>query len=348
MQMIDLRSDTVTYPTAAMRTAMASAEVGDDVYGDDPTVNKLEQLGAEMLGKEAAVFTPSGTFGNELALFTWCPRGSEVVLGEECHIIQHEAGGAAFIAGVQTRTVPAPDGVLTRSTLQARLRRADLHAPSTSLICLENAHSSGRIVSLADMDTARSLADTWSLPIHLDGARIFNAATALGVSARDIAARADSVMFCLSKGLCAPVGSLLAGDKDFVAAARLKRKVMGGGMRQAGILAAAGLIALTDMTSRLNEDHEHAKALARYLSTLPNVSIDVDAVQTNMVFFSYPPARSPVIGARVISAFAKEGIRINPPEDGVFRFVTHYWIGDKELAIIEKTAEKVLTGHLQD
>jgi threonine aldolase len=347
MQMIDLRSDTVTYPTAAMRTAMASAEVGDDVYGDDPTINKLEQLGAEMLGKEAAVFTPSGTFGNELALFTWCPRGSEVVLGEECHIIQHEAGGAAIIAGVQTRTVPAPDGVLTRSALQARLRRADLHAAGTSLICLENAHSSGRVVSLADMDTARSLADQWSLPIHLDGARIFNAATALGVSVWDIAARVDSVMFCLSKGLCAPVGSLLAGDKDFVAEARLKRKVMGGGMRQAGILAAAGLIALTDMTSRLNEDHEHAKALARYLSALPNVSIDVDAVQTNMVFFSCPPARSPVIATRIMSAFAQEGIRISPPEDGVFRFVTHYWIGDKELEIVEKIAERILTGRLQ-
>jgi threonine aldolase len=323
---------------------MASAEVGDDVYGDDPTVNRLEQLGAEMLGKEAAVFTPSGTFGNELALFTWCPRGSEVVLGEECHIIQHEAGGAASIAGVQTRTIPAPNGVLTRDALQARLRRADLHAPATSLICLENAHSSGRVVSLADMDVARSLADEWGLPVHLDGARIFNAATALGVSARDIATRADSVMFCLSKGLCAPVGSLLAGNKDFVAAARLKRKVMGGGMRQAGVLAAAGLIALADMTVRVGEDHEHAKDLARFLSALPNVSIDADAVQINMVFFSYPPARSPIAAARIMSAFAQEGVRINPPNDGVFRFVTHYWIGGKELEIIEKAAEKILTG----
>jgi threonine aldolase len=344
MQIIDLRSDTVTHPTAAMRTAMASAEVGDDVYGDDPTVNRLERLGAEMLGKEAAVFTPSGTFGNELALFTWCPRGSEVVLGEECHIIQHEAGGAAFIAGVQTRAIPAPDGVLTRAALQARLRRADLHAPGSSLICLENAHSSGQVVSLADMDAIRSLADEWKLPIHLDGARIFNAATALGVSARDIAARADSVMFCLSKGLCAPIGSLLAGSKDFVAAARLKRKVMGGGMRQAGILAAAGIIALTDMTERVGEDHAHAKSLARFLSTLPDVCIDVDTVQINMVFFSYPPARSPIVGARIMSAFAQEGVRISPPDDGVFRFVIHYWIGDRELETVKKTAEKVLTG----
>jgi threonine aldolase len=324
---------------------MAAAEVGDDVYGDDPTVNRLERMGAEMMDKEAAVFTPSGTFGNELALFTWCPRGSEVVLGEECHIIQHEAGGAAFIAGVQTRTVPAPDGVITYAALQTRLRRANLHAPATSLICLENAHSSGRVVSLGDMDVVRLLADEWGLPIHLDGARIFNAATALGVSVQDIAARADSVMFCLSKGLCAPVGSLLVGNKKFIAAARLKRKVMGGAMRQAGVLAAAGLIALTDMAVRVGEDHERAKALARFLSTLPNVSINVDAVQINMVFFSYPPARSRVAAGRIVSAFAKRGVRISPPEDGVFRFVTHYWIGDKELEIVKKAAEKILTGH---
>ena len=222
--MIDLRSDTVTGPTDAMRKAMANAEVGDDVYGDDPTVNSLEQLGAELAGKEAAVFVPSGTFGNQLALFTWCERGSEVSLGEECHIIQHEAGAAAVIAAVQTRTVSAPDGVLRPDAIRQRVRKGDFHAPATSLVCLENAHSLGRAVRLADMDGARAGADEWGLPIHLDGARLFNAAVALGVEARDIAARADSVMFCLSKGLCAPVGSLLAGTRDFVDAARRKRK----------------------------------------------------------------------------------------------------------------------------
>ena len=249
--MIDIRSDTVTRPTDAMRAAMAQADVGDDVYGDDPTINRLEALGAQMLGKEAALFVPSGTFGNQLALFTWCRRGTEVILGDECHIVVHEAGAPSVIAGVQTRCVPNPGGVLAPQEILRRLRRQDLHAPATSLICLENAHSAGRAVALADMDAVRAIADEWKLPVHLDGARIFNAAAALGCSARDIAARADSVMFCLSKGLCAPVGSLLAGTKEFVDAARLKRKVMGGGMRQAGILAAAGIIALNEHTKLL-------------------------------------------------------------------------------------------------
>jgi hypothetical protein len=220
--MIDIRSDTVTLPTEEMRRAMAGADVGDDVYGDDPTVNRLEELGAEMLGKEAAVFVPSGTFGNQLALFTWCARGTELVLGEDCHILVHEAGAAAVIAGVQTRPVPAPDGVLS-PFLRQRLRKRDLHTPETSLICLENAHSLGRVVPLEEMDAVRQIADEWGLPVHLDGARIFNAAAALGVEAREIAARADSVMFCLSKGLCAPVGSLLAGKADFVREARIRK-----------------------------------------------------------------------------------------------------------------------------
>jgi len=257
--MIDIRSDTVTKPTDAMRKAMAEAEVGDDVYGDDPTVKKLESLGAKMLGKEAALFVPSGTFGNQLALFTWCNRGTEVLLGEECHIIQHEAGAASIIAGVQTRPLPAPDGVLTASALRGRLRKQDLHMPQTSLICLENAHSLGRSVPLSAMDEARKIADEWKLPIHLDGARIFNAAAALGCDAGEIASMADSVMFCLSKGLCAPVGSLLAGKKQFIEKARHKRKIMGGGMRQAGILAAAGIIALEVQAKRLKEDHIRAK-----------------------------------------------------------------------------------------
>jgi threonine aldolase len=260
--MIDIRSDTVTQPTAAMRKAMAEAEVGDDVYGDDPTVNRLERLGAQMLGKEAALFVPSGTFGNQLALFTWCPRGTEVVLGEDCHIVVHEAGAPSVIAGVQTRCVPDPGGILDPVEIKKRLRKQDLHAPATSLICMENAHSSGRVVPLKDMDAVRAIAKEWGLPVHLDGARIFNAAAALDCSASDIAARVDSVMFCLSKGLCAPIGSLLAGTKDFISAARFKRKIMGGGMRQAGILAAAGIIALKEHSLLLEADHRRAKKLA--------------------------------------------------------------------------------------
>jgi threonine aldolase len=332
--MIDLRSDTVTQPTEEMRGAMAQAEVGDDVYGDDPTVNKLEKLGAELLGKEAALFVPSGTFGNQLALFTWCERGTEVVLGEESHIVQHEAGAASIIAGVQTRTIPAPNGVLPPQALLSRLRKRDLHAPPTSLICLENAHSLGRVVSLADMDAVRCAAIEWGLPIHLDGARIFNAAAALGVEAREIAARADSVMFCLSKGLCAPVGSLLAGPKDFVDKARLKRKIMGGGMRQAGILAAAGIIALTGQTVRLVEDHRRAKKLALSLAGIPGVEIRPEETDINMVFFAFPPALKAVEAERITGIFRDHGVLINPPETGIFRFVTHYWIGDNELETI--------------
>ena len=332
--MIDIRSDTVTKPTGEMRKAMAEAEVGDDVYGDDPTVNKLEKLGAKMLGKEAALFVPSGTFGNQLALFTWCRRGTEVLLGEECHIIQHEAGAASVIAGVQIRPVPAPDGILSAGSLRARLRKQDLHAPATSLICLENAHSSGRVVPLAAMDEVRKVAGEWKLPVHLDGARIFNAAAALGCEARDIAARADSVMCCLSKGLCAPVGSLLVGKKKFIDEARLKRKIMGGGMRQAGILAAAGIIALEAQTSLLKSDHARAKKIARELAKIPGILIKPRETEINMVFFTWPPAEDDKKAARITEIFKKHSILINPPERGVFRFVTHYWIGDAEAEAI--------------
>ena len=335
--MIDIRSDTVTKPTEAMRRAMAAAEVGDDVYGDDPTVNRLEALGAELLGKEAALFVPSGTFGNQLALFTWCERGSEVILGEECHIVAHEAGAAAVIAGVQTRCVPAPDGVLPPDEIRKRLRKRDLHAPATSLVCMENAHSLGRAVSLADMDAVKDLAAEWGLPAHLDGARIFNAAAALGCGAKDIA---DSVMFCLSKGLCAPVGSLLAGPKKFVEEARLKRKIMGGGMRQAGILAAAGIIALTEHPALLVKDHEGAKKLSRGLANINGVTI-ISEPAVNMVFFSHPAALTRA--QSITGAFAKQGILINPPDSGIFRFVTHYWIGDAELDAILAAAAKVFT-----
>jgi threonine aldolase len=325
--MIDIRSDTVTHPTREMREAMASAEVGDDVYGDDPTVRRLEELGAETLGKEAALFVPSGTFGNQLALFTWSPRGSEVILGDECHIIQHEAGAAAIIAGVQTRTAHAADGILPLDEIRARLRRRELHEPPTSLLCLENAHSLGKAVPLSAMDEAFNIAREWQVPVHLDGARIFNAAAALNVSAKEIAARADSVMFCLSKGLCAPVGSLLAGPKSFIGEARYKRKIMGGGMRQAGILAAAGIIALESMTGRIGEDHIRARKLAEGLRQIKGIKVETP--QINMVFF-----RTEKNAALAAECFAREGILINPPDRAGFRFVTHHGIGDREVTKI--------------
>jgi Threonine aldolase len=227
MNYIDLRSDTVTWPTEAMRKAMAQAPVGDDVYGDDPTVNELERLAAEMTGKEAALFVPSGTFGNQLSLFTWCPRGSEVILGEQCHIIQHEAGAASVIAGVQTRPIFAPDGILPLETIEERIRGNDIHYPPTSLICIENAHSSGRVIPLSYMKEVAQLAHAHGLPVHLDGARLFNAAVSMGVSAIEISSMVDSVMFCLSKGLCAPVGSMLAGSREFIEKARRRRKISG-------------------------------------------------------------------------------------------------------------------------
>jgi threonine aldolase len=315
---------------------MAEAEVGDDVYGDDPTVKRLEGLGADMLGKEAAVFVPSGTFGNQLALFTWCPRGSEVILDEECHIIQHEAAAAAVIAGVQTRPVPAPGGILAPEAIRARRRRADLHAPATSLLCLENAHSLGRALSLEAMDAAAAAAGEWNIPVHLDGARIFNAAAALSCEGRDIAARADSVMFCLSKGLCAPAGSLLAGGRDFIEAARYKRKIMGGGMRQAGILAAAGILALTEQAGRLGEDHARARELERGLAAIPGITVEPGDI--NMVFFTFPPAAEARRAEAARAAFARRNIKINPPGGGVFRFVIHRWIGDAGIRLILETA----------
>ena len=341
--LIDIRSDTVTQPTEAMRKAMACAPVGDDVYGDDPTVNRLEILAAEVIGKEAALFVPSGTFGNQLALFTWCPRGTEVILGENCHIIAHEAGAASVIAGVQTRCVPDSGGFLNPGEVEKRLRKQDLHAPATSLICMENAHSSGKIASLKDMDAVKTLAGEWGLPVHLDGARIFNAAVSLGCNAKEIAARTDSVMLCLSKGLCAPVGSLLAGTKEFIKAARLKRKIMGGGMRQAGILAAAGIIALEEHTKLLEADHERAKKLALGLSKINGISVNINDVAINMVFFSCNREFSPEQEENIVKRFTEHGIVISLPEHGMFRFVTHFWIGDEEIENILSAAQKIFS-----
>jgi threonine aldolase len=255
-----------------------------------------------------------------------------VILGEECHIIQHEAGAASIIAGVQTRTIRAPDGILPPEEIRARLRRRELHEPATSLICLENAHSLGKAVPLSAMDETADIAREWRIPIHLDGARIFNAAVALNTTVKEIASRADSVMFCLSKGLCAPVGSLLAGPKPFIDEARYKRKIMGGGMRQTGILAAAGIIALEKMSGRIAEDHARARKLADGLREING--IEAETPQINMVFFR--PAKT-ASAAR----FADEGILLNPPDRTGFRFVTHYWIGDREVDKILDISRRV-------
>lgn len=327
--MIDLRSDTVTQPTEEMREAMKNAEVGDDVYGDDPTVKELERRAAAILGKEASLFVPSGTFGNQLALLTHCRRGEEVILGDDCHIVVHEAGAAAVIPAVQLRTVESVKGRLSPEKISRRIRRGeDIHCPRTGLICLENAHSLGTAVSPALMEEIYAVAKEAAVPVHLDGARIFNAALALKTDAGEIARFADTVMFCLSKGLCAPAGSLLAGSAAFIDAARRNRKLMGGGLRQAGVLAAPGLVALEKMTARLAEDHANARFLARRLASVPGVRVWEEHLQINMVFFTFD---TPFPAGEPVAELARRRIRISEAEDGVFRLVTHYGITEEDV-----------------
>lgn len=332
---IDLRSDTVTQQPDFMRKAMHEAVVGDDVYEDDPTVTELETLAAQIVGKEAALFVPSGTFGNQLALFTHCNRGDEVVLGDSCHIVAHEVGAASVIAGVQLRTINSSDGILPITDIKSKIRiTEDIHYPKTSLICLENAHSSGTVIPINHMKEIYDTATSYNIPIHLDGARIFNAATSLNADVKDITQYCDSIMFCLSKGLCAPVGSILAGNRDFILKARKKRKLMGGGLRQAGFLAAAGIVSLTEMTKKLYIDHENAILLAKELDKIPEVSVDFNRVQINMIFFKF---NNPNIDStKLVEFFLENNIKINNMENGEMRFVTHYWISKDDIySIIE-------------
>ena len=332
---IDLRSDTVTGQPDFMRQAMFEAVVGDDVYQDDPTVQELESLAAQMVGKEASLFVPSGTFGNQLALFTHCKRGDEVILGDSCHVIAHEVGAASVIAGVQLRTIDSLNGELSLSEIESKIRVGDdIHYPDTGLICVENAHSSGHVIPLSQMRAIFEMAKKYQLPVHLDGARVFNAATALGVDVQEITQYSDTVMFCLSKGLCSPVGSMLAGDKDFIALARKKRKLMGGGLRQAGFLAAAGIVSLTEMVQRLEADHKNACLLGERLSKISGVLVDIDRIEINMVFFEF---ENPDIDTeKLVDFFLSNNIKINGMENGEMRFVTHYWITKED---VNKTAD---------
>ncbi|MGI6086249.1 MAG: threonine aldolase family protein [Acetivibrionales bacterium] len=336
MKYIDLRSDTVTWPTEEMRKAMLNAEVGDDVYGDDPTTNRLEKMAAQILNKEAALFVPTGTMGNQLAIFTHINRGDEVIIPEDNHIVVHEAGALAIISGGNLRCLPSKKGMVDLDKIRRTIRFAeDIHEPKTGVICTENAHSSGIVHPLSYMKELYGIAKENNIPVHLDGARIFNAASYLKVDVSEIAKYADSIMFCLSKGLCAPIGSILAGTKIFIDAARRKRKVLGGGMRQVGVVAQAGIIALEKMTKRVSEDREHAVYLAEMLKTIPSVEVHPEDVHINMVFLKINKTIDP---ANLIESLKKEGILINPPEDGNLRLVTHYYIGRKE---VEKVAEKL-------
>ncbi len=286
---IDLRSDTVTQPTQAMRDAMANAPVGDDVAGEDVTVNRLQEYAAQLMGKEAALFVPSGTMGNLISVMVHTPeRKNEIILSKTAHIFVNEGGGYAHLAGVSANTLDTPGGVFDLDELEACIRPENVHYPITKLICMENTHncSGGAVISMEHMAQVSSLAKRYGLSMHLDGARIFNAALVLGVKPREIAAYFDSVQFCLSKGLSAPVGSLIVGSSAFIEQAVHIRKMLGGGMRQAGILAAAGYVALTDMVDRLEEDHKTARILGEGLAQIPGISLDLAAVQTNMVYFN--------------------------------------------------------------
>lgn len=333
---IDLRSDTVTLPSPAMRQAMANAELGDDVYGEDPTVNKLEALAAEMLGKEAAVLVASGTQGNLLAVMSHCNRGDEYIAGQTAHTYRSEAGGAAVLGSIQPQPLDfEPDGTLNLTKVKQAIKPVDDHYARTRLLCLENTQG-GKVLPLSYLAEAKDLARQHNLAIHLDGARVFNAAVKLGVDVREIAQNFDTVSFCLSKGLAAPVGSLLCGPEEVIRTARRYRKMVGGGMRQAGVLAAAGIVALTEMVERLQDDHENARRLAEGLVAIPGYSIDLKTVQTNMAFITLA---QPL--AEKFSPFMREkGILIGGSSYHPVRAVTHYGIEAEDIEyIIEAAAQ---------
>ena len=339
MKIIDLRSDTVTNPTPEMRRAMFEAEVGDDVYGEDPTVNNLEKIAAERMGKEAALFTTSGTQSNLAAVLTHTRHGNEVILGSDAHIFWYEVGGAAALGGVILRTVPNDmSGRLDLNDVEQAVRGKNLHYPETALICLENTHNrcGGAVLTPDYTRDICALAHARGLKVHLDGARIFNAAIALGVPVPLLTGNVDSVSFCLSKGLSAPVGSLLCGSKDFVERARKYRKMLGGGMRQAGILAAAGIVALETMVNRLAEDHTNAKRLAQGLASIKGITLSQDDVPTNIVMFALSPELS---SGEFTEALLKSGVKVGSHGGNLFRAVTHRMISssdvDEAVAIIK-------------
>lgn len=337
---IDLRSDTVTHPTLEMRETMAVAPVGDDVYNEDPTVIKLEDLAAEKVGKEAALFVTSGTMGNLIAVLAHCARGDEAVMGRFGHTFLHEAGGISALGGVFPHLVPnQADGTLSIEDIQGAYREEDIHHPVSRLLILENTQNQcGGIPLTVDyMSSASTIAHSLGMQVHLDGARVFNAAKALDVSPAEICAPVDSIMFCLSKGLCAPVGSMLCGSKEFIHASRRIRKQLGGGMRQAGIIAAAGIISLEKMIDRLPDDHKRTKALAEGLNGIKAINLVKGFPKTNMVFFELT-SKVKKTAEDIKKQLAKQGILAGLSGPNEFRLVTHYWINDddvkKSIAII--------------
>ena len=347
MKWIDLRSDTVTQPTEKMRQAMANAEVGDDVYGEDPTVNRLQEMAAERLGKEAGLFVASGTMGNLIAVLTHCGRGDEAIMGDCAHTFVYEGGGTAALGGVHPHTIPnQPDGTLLLEDIQHAVRGDDPHFPRSRLLILENTQNKcgGLAIPREYMLGAAAVARENNLAVHLDGARVFNAAVDQGVPVVDLVDMVDTVTFCLSKGLCAPVGSVLCGPKDFIAEAVRIRKQLGGGMRQAGILAAAGIVALDEMVDRLAEDHAHARELAEGLAKVEGVRLDKGSPNTNMVYIELDPALG-LTAVECAKALKELGILVGVTGPRHFRLVCHYWIKDEDIPQIIKGFEKVLNSN---
>lgn len=345
MEMIDLRSDTVTWPTPEMRQAMANAAVGDDVYGEDLTVNRLQEAAAQRFGKAAGLFVASGTMGNLVSVLAHCTRGDEVILGDKAHTFVYEAGGIAALGGVNPHTVPVqPDGTLPLDAIRAAIRPDNVHMPRTKLIALENTQGTvgGVPISKAYTDAVGAIADDHGIPLHIDGARVFNAAAALDIDVAELTATADSVTFCLSKGLCAPVGSVIVGDQDFITRAHRIRKLVGGAMRQAGIIAAAGLIALETMPQRLHEDHANARKLAEGLAALPQIVIDLAHVQTNMVFFELR-ADVPMSAPELADRLRAYNINMMAMGERRFRAVTHYWITPEHIDHVLSAIKKELS-----
>lgn len=339
-QYVDLRSDTVTRPTPAMRRAMAEAEVGDDQYGEDPTVNRLQALAAQMLGKEDALYVASGTQGNLCAVLAHCGRGQEVIMGDQCHIFLYEQGGTATLGGLPWRILPnTPHGTLETQAIHDAIRGGREGEPETGVLCVENTHN--RCGGLAlDRATIKEMADAahaHGVPVHMDGARVFNAAAALGVPVAEVVQDVDSVQFCLSKGLAAPVGSMIVGSSAFIHRARRARRIVGGAMRQAGVIAAAGIVALTEMVDRLPEDHRRARRLAEGFADIPGIHVDVAKVQSNMVFYALDPP-NPDFAAQMKA----HGVLVGGGQYGG-RMVTHYEITDADIDTAIAAARTTVT-----
>jgi threonine aldolase len=335
---IDLRSDTVTLPTPAMREAMYRAEVGDDVYGEDPTINRLQALAAEYTGKEAALFVPSGTMGNTISLLAHAGRGESVMVGNQSHIYRYEVGGGSTLGGSPMWVVSTePSGMLNLHEVETGISDgSDEHTAPTALICIENTHNrcGGTVLSVEQIETITSFAHARGIKVHMDGARIFNAATALGVPVNTLARSVDSMMFCLSKGLSAPVGSMVVGSREFIYKVHRMRKLLGGGMRQAGVIAAAGIVALEQMVERLTEDHENCKRLAYGLADYPQIEVDVERVVTNIVNFSVRSGQQRLSHEETVRFLAKAeeyGVLVGTMGEGVIRAVTHYGVEAEDI-----------------